>query len=555
MPSRLRRLEDITTEVDIETANVRQMEIELRSTKERLQATTEELESSNEELRSSNEELSSINEELQSTNEELETSKEELQSINEELHTVNAELNARVEELSRAHNDMANLLESTQIATIFLDRDMLVQGFTPAAKDVFRLVESDTGRPLSHVRPRFTSDSLQDDAARVLRTLGTVERKVQSNEDDTQYVMRILPYRTGENVINGVVITFTDITQIASAQAQIAALAHDLRLRISSLETLLDLVPVGVLFAESGKDDIMINQYAARLLGVPDHRTGLRPASMPLRFFIGDWEIPPEEQPLQQAIRSGKIPPRLEGQLLSFGGKTVEVILSATPLLHDDGTVRGAIAAIVDISQRKRSEAQQHELQHRVKNILTTISSLATRMARGSPPVEEFHQTFLARLSAMGRTHDLLSGEIWEGARLGPLIAASLDGYNNDGRGSVEIDGPEVMLPPNVAVTLGMVLHELTTNAVKYGALGSAGGRVKVSWTVTAEPGLDDQIDLVWRERGGPPVDVNPKAGFGTGFVRRSVEYELEGSVALDLAPEGLQCRIAFPLPRMRGEA
>ncbi len=134
---------------DVESANMRQLEMELRAAKERLQTMTEELESSNEELKSGNEELSSMNEELQSANEELETSKEELQSINEELQTVNSELNARVEELSRANSDIANLLESTQIATVFLDRDLTVKSFTPAAKDLFRLVESDTGRPIS----------------------------------------------------------------------------------------------------------------------------------------------------------------------------------------------------------------------------------------------------------------------------------------------------------------------------------------------------------------------------------------------------------------------
>jgi len=132
-------LEPASTE-DAQGATVRQLETELQATRERLQTANEELESSNEELKSGNEELQSINEELQSTNEELETSKEELQSINEELQTVNSELNARVEELSVANNDMANLLESTQIATVFLDRSLAVKSFTPAAKDLFRLV-------------------------------------------------------------------------------------------------------------------------------------------------------------------------------------------------------------------------------------------------------------------------------------------------------------------------------------------------------------------------------------------------------------------------------
>ncbi|WP_176477821.1 PAS domain-containing protein, partial [Mesorhizobium sp. WSM3866] len=242
--------EPVHTTDDVESANVSQLEKELRETRERLQITTEELESSNEELKSSNEELSSINEELQSSNEELETSKEELQSINEELQTVNAELNIRVDELSRANNDMSNLLESTQIATVFLDRDLCIKSFTPTARDLFRLVESDVGRPLAHVRPRFAADRLQADMEQVLQRLGTIERQVEGTESGKRYIMRVMPYRTVDNVIAGVVVTFVDITQIAQAEEKIGALSHDLRNRLESLETVLDLVPVGILIAE-----------------------------------------------------------------------------------------------------------------------------------------------------------------------------------------------------------------------------------------------------------------------------------------------------------------
>src|SRR5262249_44682574 len=161
---------------------------------------------------------------------------EELQSINEELQTVNSELHARVAELSRANNDMNNLLESTQIATVFLDRMLVVKSFTPAAKDLFRLVESDIGRPITDVRQQCECDTFPQDAEHVLRTLETVERRVRSNEKDMRYIMRILPYRTIENVISGVVITFTDITRISVAEARIEELTRDLRARIDELE-------------------------------------------------------------------------------------------------------------------------------------------------------------------------------------------------------------------------------------------------------------------------------------------------------------------------------
>src|SRR4029079_14845591 len=138
-------------------AVIRRLESELRSTKDHLQATLEELESSNEELVSSNEELLSINEELQSTNEELQTSKEELQSVNEELETINAELKKKIDELDRANRDLVNLFQSTQIATIFVDRDLRIKKFTPAATEVFRLIDSDAGRLIADIAPRFTA--------------------------------------------------------------------------------------------------------------------------------------------------------------------------------------------------------------------------------------------------------------------------------------------------------------------------------------------------------------------------------------------------------------
>jgi two-component system CheB/CheR fusion protein len=192
-----------------EHPRVRQLEHELISTREYLQATVEELETSNEELQSTNEELQSSNEELQSTNEELETSKEELQSVNEELNTVNTELQHKIEELTRTSNDLNNLLASTDIGTIFLDTHLNVQRFTPTMTDFINVIQTDVGRPLAHIVTNLKYGKLVEDAQEVLRTLVPKEQEIQTN-DDRWYSMRILPYRTVENVIDGVVITFVD---------------------------------------------------------------------------------------------------------------------------------------------------------------------------------------------------------------------------------------------------------------------------------------------------------------------------------------------------------
>lgn len=193
------------------------LEQELQSTKEYLQTTIEELQTSNEELKSANEELQSANEELQSTNEELETSKEELQSTNEELTTVNSELQNKVDELARSNNDLSNLLASTEIGTIFLDTGLRIKRFTPSVTKIFNLIKSDFNRPLSDITTTIVGENLYRDAQNVLDTLHTKEAEVKT-QSGNRYAMKVMPYRTVDNVIDGVVLTFSDITGIRKTE-------------------------------------------------------------------------------------------------------------------------------------------------------------------------------------------------------------------------------------------------------------------------------------------------------------------------------------------------
>jgi two-component system CheB/CheR fusion protein len=202
---------------------VRELERELQYTKESLQSTIEELETANEELKSTNEEMQSTNEELQSTNEELETSKEEMQSLNEELQTVNAELQGKVEELSRTNDDMKNLLNGTDIATIFLDNELHIKRYTEQARKVIRLIPSDIGRPIGDLVSSLHYDRLVEDARLVLRTLVSREIDVQA-DNGAWYLMRMVPYRTTENVIDGLVLTFVDITKLRALQEEQSSL-------------------------------------------------------------------------------------------------------------------------------------------------------------------------------------------------------------------------------------------------------------------------------------------------------------------------------------------
>jgi two-component system CheB/CheR fusion protein len=222
-----------TQEVDEaqQTALVRQLENEVRRLREQLQASFEEYESSSEELKASNEELQSINEEYRSATEELETSKEELQSINEELQTVNNELKNKLEEISRSHSDLENLMASTEIAMLFLDRELRIRHYTPGMQELFNIMPGDRGRPIRHLTHTLQYSQFLEDAEEVLRTLIPIEREVQG-EHGGWFLLRMRPYRTVEDRIDGVIFTFTDVTRLKQAETALVELNATLEQRV-----------------------------------------------------------------------------------------------------------------------------------------------------------------------------------------------------------------------------------------------------------------------------------------------------------------------------------
>ena len=217
-------------DVDVVLLNV---EEQLRQTRDQLRATVEEYETSTEELKASNEELQAMNEELRSASEELETGKEELQSLNEELTTVNVELKEKVEEISRANSDLQNLMASTRIATLFIDRAMCVKRYTPSLQEIFNIIPTDIGRPVAHLTHNLASNDFLNDVEKVLNDLQTVEREI-STKDGHWYILRLLPYRTTDDKITGVVITFTDIQERKNAEDLLRSREERLRLLVES---------------------------------------------------------------------------------------------------------------------------------------------------------------------------------------------------------------------------------------------------------------------------------------------------------------------------------
>jgi two-component system CheB/CheR fusion protein len=389
--------------------NLEQLERELRETRERLQSMAEEYETAIEELKSSNEEMVSVNEELQSTNEELETSKEELQSVNEELQTVNHELTVKIDELDRASSDLRNLYESTDVAIVFLDRELVIRSFTPAVTRIFSLIPTDRGRPLTDIAHHLDYSELPQDIQQIFGARQPLERRVNRRDGTAHYIVRALPYWTGSGRVEGAILTFSDVTGLAQAEAQ-------------------------------------------------------------QRILLG-------------------------------------------------------------------------ELNTRVKNMLNVMVSVATETLSRD---EGARAALLDRMQAMARSYELVSRDHWGDVPLLDVVREEVERYGAGRADRVMIEGPEVLLEPKLALSLGMIIHELGINATKHGSLSVPGGSLEVSWAIETRSG--DTLVLDWIERGGPPLAKPPRNGFGLTFIEREVTSGLGGKARTEFEQGGLRANLRIPL-------
>lgn len=294
-----------------------------------LQSTLTAMETSNEELKSINEELQSVNEEFQSTNEELETSREELQSVNEELATVNAELQQKVFDLSRSVDDMNNLLAGTDIGTIFLDSELLIQRFTPAVTNVINLIASDVGRPITHIVSNMVDyNTLVEDIQAVLNTLIPKEIEIQT-QSGVWYITRIRPYRTTNNVIEGAVITFFDITEIKKARRAITESEIIRHLAVVAMDS-----SDAVIARDMDGKIITWNPAAERIYGWNEAEA----LTMNTRELIPEDKLEEESKVLKHLVNSDLIEPYRTQRNTKSGG-IVDVIITANTLIKDDGSI------------------------------------------------------------------------------------------------------------------------------------------------------------------------------------------------------------------------
>jgi PAS domain S-box-containing protein len=260
--------------------------------------------------------------------------------------------------------------------------------------------------------------------------------------------------------------------------------------------------------------------------------------------------IPPErlaeETAILERIQRGDRIDHYETIRRRKDGNLIDVSLTISPMRDAEGKVVGASKIARDISERKRSEAQfsalAREAEHRAKNLLANVRVMVQLSQADTP--DGLKEAIAGRIEALANVHSLFAQSRWTGAELGSLVMQELSPYSRDGEMRTQIDGPTVMLKPNVGQAIAVALHELATNAAKYGALSVATGQVRVEWSHAG----DDRLVLHWTEAGGPPVQPPTRKGFGTHVMEGMIRDGLKGRVRLDWHAEGLVCEIAIPM-------
>ncbi len=518
--------------------DAQQLREQLQVVRDRLKASREEEEAANEELRAANEELQSINEEYRSTAEELETSKEELQSINEELQTLNNELKLKLDVVSRAHNDLQNLMAATDVGTLFLDAMLRIKRFTPRVADLFNITGNDEGRPITDFTHRLEYERLPGDAKLVLQNLTPIEREVQSTTG-SWFLMRLRPYRTMDDKIEGVVVTFVDVTERRRAE-------KSLRVNERRLQLAREASDLGVVDYNPATGECWLDDRARDLWRFTDQET----VSMDLFWS----RLHPDDLAVAKAAFSAALSPGDDGLYAAeFRVRADEdnerwIRANGKAFLLDEKRLDRLVITVQDVSDRKAWETRQRlllsELSHRVKNTLAVVQSMARQTFRGAEDYRQALSSFEGRLGALSVAHDLLVKNDWHGADLEALVRKQLGAQLFENDSVVKLNGPHIMLPATLATPLGLLLHELGTNAIKYGALSKPTGTVALSWRLVLQ---DDGplLEVQWREDGGPPPDRDIQPSFGSYLI----QHGLPGAkVERQFPAEGLRCSIELPL-------
>lgn len=342
---------------------------------------------------------------------------------------------------------------------------------------------------------------------------------------------------------DGLGIVFRDVTDRRLAEKQREIAEEALRKRSAELEAVLETIPTAVWFTTDPElRNVIGNRRATELLRMSREADLSSTLNQPVNFtvFRGGREIAPDARPLHRAARGEEVTDEMLEIRFDDGDRKI-LLMRAAPLRDAAGGLQGAVAAAADITERHRYEDHLklllNELNHRVKNTLAIVQSIATLTLKDVDP--GVRAAFEQRLLTLSAAHGLLTDESWDCAHLDAVARASLRAAHE----RVSFEGEDIRLKPKSAVALSMALHELGTNALKYGALSVERGSVTVRWSTS-----DGRFRLRWEEKGGPPVSPPAHRGFGSRMIERGLAAELRGEARIDWRPEGVVCIIDAPL-------
>ena len=363
-----------------------------------------------------------------------------------------------------------------------------------------------------------------------------IETRIRRNDGEYRWFLtRAIPVRNAEGAITAWFGTSTDIHDRKLVEE--ALRASEARFR-----TIVETANEGIWLIGVDARTQFVNARMAAMLGcTPDEMIG-RSA---LEFTF------PEDEPNHRERVGRNLAGELEQFEIRFRRKDGAAIpvLAATSALRDElGQVSGALGMFSDMSEKKRLEEQQallmRELHHRVKNTLSTVQALVNSTARNAPSIQNFRDSLTQRIMSLAQTHTLLFDNEMAGVQLRDILRSELEPYDDQTGTRVILNGPDLDVPPHLTLAVGMAVHELTTNAAKYGALSSPQGRVHVTWSLPVADVEESKIRFEWMEQGGPPVAVPDRKGFGTTLLERVLSRQLGGEVEVAFAPEGLRVRV-----------